>query len=231
MEEMRSRGEERWFKADFKGQDLLPSEGTKGRRLKVQLEGDDPGDLQALLRKGGYRSSTALTGVAMSIRNAEIGAVQEAAHYRGSFSARGDSFDLHLGFVSSVIGGYASKVRAVEDQFSLRWDADQERGWRIGGGGVISISFARPIANLDHFLRGIFSCREPFRLWAVPRPGSPDFVEAEVVDLHVGQRFRLDVMRDGMRVYLFDGGCGNTLFRLLSNLQHRFDAAATSSAM
>lgn len=228
MNDLRVRGMQRWFKADFKGQDLLPSEGTRGRRLKVQLEGDNPDELQSLLVDGGYRSSTALTGVALRLQSAELGSVQEAAYYRGSFSARGDSFDLHLGFVAAVVGAYAEEVRDVERRFAIRWGGEEGHGWELTAGGVITISFARPIVSFDQFLDGLFSCREPFRLWSVPRAAGDDFVEAEVVDLHVGQRFRLDITRGGLRVYLFDGACGNTLFRLLANLQHRYDAAASS---
>lgn len=53
-------------------------------------------------------------------------------------------------------------------------------------------------------------------------------IEAEVADLHVGQTFRVDVLRDGLRVYLSEGVCANTLFRMLANLQHRYDATATA---
>jgi hypothetical protein len=44
-------------------------------------------------------------------------------------------------------------------------------------------------------------------------------------DLHVGQQLRFDIAPDWLRVYLFKGGCGNTVARLASNLQHHFDGA------
>ena len=93
---------------------------------------------------------------------------------------------------------------------------------------VVEIALTRPITHMDHFLDGLFSCREPFRLWAVPRYVTPSLVEAEVVDLHVGRQFRMDIFTDGLRVYLPSDTCGNTLFRLLANLQHRYDAAASA---
>lgn len=229
MDRMRLQGEERWFKADFRGGSLLPAEGTKGRRLKVQLEGDDPLDLQRVLRDAGYQSSTALTGVALTLRDPDLGNVDEAAYYRGSFSGRGDSFDLHLGFVSQVIQHYAAQVRSTEDRYGIAWKIEESGGASLSG-GLIEVVFARPISRMDQFLAGLFSCREPFRLWAVPRPVSERFVEAEVVDLHVGQRFRMDITPDGIRIYLCRGGCGNTLYRLLANLQHRFDAAARTAS-
>ena len=50
---------------------------------------------------------------------------------------------------------------------------------------------------MDRFLAGLFSCRDPFRLWSVPRYVTPTFVESEVVDLHVGRQFRLDIFAEG----------------------------------
>ena len=51
--------------------------------------------------------------------------------------------------------------------------------------------------------------------------------EVEAVDLHVGQTLQLDIGSRWMRVYLYEGACGNTVARLISNLQHRFDGALT----
>jgi hypothetical protein len=68
--------------------------------------------------------------------------------------------------------------------------------------------------------------REPFRLWGLAsvRRG---IAEVEAVDLHVGQTLQLDIGSRWMRVYLYEGSCGNTVARLVSNLQHRFDGALT----
>ena len=60
---------------------------------------------------------------------------------------------------------------------------------------------------------------------------SSDVFEAEVADLHVGQTFTVDVHRSGLHVYLNDGVCANTVFRLLANLQHRYDATAYASSL
>jgi hypothetical protein len=226
VEHLRKRGQERWFKADFRGSELLPPDGVKGRRLKVQLEGDDPLDLQALLREH-YPSSTAVTSVALRLETPDVGHVDVAANYQGVFQSRGTSFDLHLGLAANTIQAYGASVRAAEEQLGIRWgEGDGDGSGLTMHGGVVEISFVRSITNMDHFLDGLFSCREPFRLWAVPRYVTPSLVEAEVVDLHVGRQFRMDIFTDGIRVYLPSDACGNTLFRLLANLQHRYDAAA-----
>lgn len=60
---------------------------------------------------------------------------------------------------------------------------------------------------------------------AAQRHDGRGMVEVEAVDLHIGQRLRFDITPDWLRVYLFEGGCGNTVARLVSNLQHHFDGA------
>ena len=74
------------------------------------------------------------------------------------------------------------------------------------------------------FLDPISSARKPFRL-GPPMRTDEHSADGEAVDLHVGQRLRFDITTRWLRVYLFDGGCGNTVARLASNLQHHFDGA------
>lgn len=73
-------------------------------------------------------------------------------------------------------------------------------------------------------MANLFTSKEPFRLWAVPREVVRGQWEANAVDLHVGHVVRLEITSRWMRVLLDDTACGNTLARLIANLQHRFDA-------
>lgn len=228
---MQAEGRTRWFKSDFRGDELLPESGVAARRLKIQLEGDNAEFLRAHIAKlPEYASAAALTGVTVEIVDQEIGTLTAAAHYRGGFTGRGASFDLHQGFVSRAIGAYAEKVRRTESRCGFRWHVDEEGRHATFSGHTIEITLARGIEDLDKFAAGVFSSREPFRLWATPTRVSESVVEAEVADLHVGQTFRVDVMRTGLRVYLGDGVCANTVFRLLTNLQHRYDATAEATS-
>ena len=149
--------------------------------------------------------------------------MDEAAHYQGRFVARGDSFEVHLGFVSQAVGQYAESVRKLEDEFQIKWSGSPQEGATFSG-RVLTMSFGRPIADLDHFVAGLFSCKDPFRLWAVPQFLGKDFVAAEAVDLHIGEQIRLDISPTWLRLYLPEGACGNTIARLFANLQHRYDA-------
>lgn len=224
LRELQMRGTSRWFKSDFKGDDLLPPDGQTARRLKVQLEGEHPEVLlDNLLADPRYRPSTALTSIGVRLTEPQLGSVDEAAHYQGRFIARGDSFEVHLGFVSQAVGRYAKSVRTLESEYQIKWSGTPEEGATFTG-RVLTMRFGRRVANLEHFVAGLFSCKDPFRLWAVPRFVGQDFVEAEAVDLHIGEQIRLDITSEWLRLYLPSRACGNTIARLYANLQHRYDA-------
>lgn len=225
---LQGAGEPRWFKSEFRGDELLPLEGVRARRLRVQLEGDSADELlDQLVGDERYRLSTALSGVALRMRDPDLGVVDEAAHYQGRFAARGAAFELHLGFMASAVQAYAQAVRHIERHFSIGWEGSEQTGFGFEG-HVLEIRFGRRIDDLGRFLTGLFSCRDPFRLWAVPRLVNDQFAEAEVVDLHVGQQFRMDITPEWLRVYLSTGVCGNTVVRLVTNLQRRYDAAVVA---
>ncbi len=224
LRQLQAEGEPRWFKSDFEGDDLLPVTGVAARRLRVQLEGDAAGELfDKLVRADDrFKLSTALTSVATRVRDDVLGNLDELAHYRGRFIARGDSFEMHLGFVARAVESYKREVQRIEDFFRISWRGSEERGVELNG-RVLTIDLGRPIPDLERFTEGLFSCRDPFRLWAVPRFG-PGYVEAEAVDLHVGVCLRLEIAPVRIRVLLTERACGNTALRLIANLERRYDA-------
>ena len=65
---------------------------------------------------------------------------------------------------------------------------------------------------------------ELYRLWGQPVI-TEDYASVDAVDLHVGERLYVELGEDWMRAYLGAGTCGNTVARLISNLQTRFDGA------
>jgi hypothetical protein len=102
---------------------------------------------------------------------------------------------------------------------------------RVDAGGTVAgtpivMRFSRAIPDLEQFTDALFSSREPFRLWGIPRIRD-GIAEIEAVDLHVGQQLSIDIGQQWMRLYLTNGCCGNSVARLASNLQHRFDSTLT----
>ena len=226
---MAAEGSPKWFRSDFRGDDLLPTEGIVARRMRVQLEGDDPVDLlEQLGRSPKYQRAVALSALALEVPNGRTGPIQEVANYRGRFVARGDSFETHVGFVSRTLQKYSDIVHQVEARYPIRWDSSPDVG-AIFTGDVVHIEFGQPVPSLEKFADGLFSSRDPFRLWAIPRWVSDRWIEAETVDLHVGTQIRMDMTPNYIRIYLPDSACGNSVVRLVANLQHRYDATVQSA--
>ena len=171
------------------------------------------------------RSAVPFDGVEVALSDPDLGSVTEAVDRMGRFAVSGDSLDFHVQFVETVINRYRKLVELCE-QRALAWAeldrSHSESGGRMSG-APIAIEFSRPIEDIENFVDSMFSSREPFRLWGVPRI-EDGVAELEAVDLHVGGLLRVDIGVNWLRVFLPQGGCGNSIVRLASNLQHRFDA-------
>jgi hypothetical protein len=76
----------------------------------------------------------------------------------------------------------------------------------------------------------MFSGVEPFRLWGVPVEVGPKAFRVRAVDLHVGETVDFEVFPEVIRVYLPSGGCGNSIIRYYTNLQHTFDAKVSAES-
>lgn len=213
-------GDLRSLLSDFRGDRMLP-EDEVGRDVRVQVEGAQSGELlRWIAQKGEYSSSVSFDRVAYRIEDENFGQTEEALHRLGRFVAGGDSFELHQEIVRRVTGRYAHLVNLLEAR-ALRFEGLDEGGFRPTGAPIV-VRF-REVPDMDRFLSELFSAREPFRLWGSPEPTGSGSFQVDAVDLHVGQTLMFDIGRDWLRVYLPSGACGNTVVRLVANLQHRFD--------
>jgi hypothetical protein len=222
-------------RTEFLGDRLLGAD-ERAQDLKVQLTGAHAETLlDRIWALPEYRSAVNFNSIEVLIEDPDIGIVREAVKRNGSFAVYGDDFNFHAQFVNSVIDRYAALVDAIEglcidfEPFSGGADALEDDAAVMGGtvsGTPIGIRFSRSISDVPAFCDELFNSRTPFRLWGRPTI-ERDVAFVEAVDLHVGQRLRLDVGHDWVRAYLPKGSCGNTIARLVSNLQGRFDAALT----
>jgi hypothetical protein len=215
----------RRVRTDFEGAHLL-GDSAAAQDLRVQLSGSDAEALLDYISGDErYRSAVSFDSVQVLLNDPDLGWVTEALNRMGRFAVAGDSLEFHLQFVRAVVLRYRKLVTLFEDR-AITWqffeDRDQGGGYVVGQ--PITIQFSRTVEDLSRFLNELCAARLPFRLWGVPQV-TDGVAEVEAVDLHVGQRLRLDVGDSWMRVYLEAGNCGNTVARLISNLQHRFDGA------
>jgi hypothetical protein len=214
--------------AEFNAREFADDESASSR-LRVQLWGKDANYLLDYIAENPrYRSSVSYDSVEATLSDEDLGVINEGINRRGRFATSGESIEFHLQFVRIVVNRYRALVEACEHQ-AIAWTPFGQDGFVEGGsvqGGPITIRFSNPIADLDAFLEVVFSARVPYRLWGVPEVVN-DVAFVEAVDLHIGHRTRIDVGSTWMRVYLEKGACGNTVARLISNLQGSFDSALT----
>jgi hypothetical protein len=221
----------RRVRTEFDGNRLVGID-EPARDMKVQLAG---AHAERLLDKIAdlpeYRSAVSFNTIEVDIADPELGSLRESVRRWGAFAAHGESFAHHAQFVQLVIGRYARLVESIE-ALALRFEplSDPAATYFDDQGGAsltgmpIGIHFSRAIPDLSRFCEELFSSRAPFRLWGRPTVRD-DWASVEAVDLHVGERLGVEIGHDWMRVYLHAGSCGNTVARLVSNLQTRFDGA------
>ena len=210
----------------FKGGRFLGSDSA-ARDLRVQLSGRDATDLLDYIADNDrYRSSVSFERIQASLIDSDLGQIEEGVSRMGRFLVTGDSFEFHAQFVRSVVQRYSNLVTLCEKHAiavtSFAGDADG-CGGRLDGGPIV-IKFSRKIDDLDTFLGTLLSSRAPYRLWGIPEVRD-NYAEVHAVDLHVADSLRIDIGTDFLRVYLGHGSCGNTIARLVANLQHTFDGA------
>lgn len=219
-------GERRWVRSSFSS-DLLQPKGSGHdvpRRSKIEVEGENPHKfLELVSRAQNYEAGAVLTAVGSFLGEPGTRAVEVAADYQGRFVASGSDFMLVAGMLWRTLDHYEAYVSKLESTHRLDTTATEEMGMTIEG-EVATIELPHPVDDLDALVANLFTCREPFRLWAVPRQVRSGQWEANAVDLHVGHTLRLEVTSHWLRVLLGPKTCGNTLARLIANLQHRFDA-------
>ncbi len=211
-----------WLRSDFRGGRLSPDERVQD--LQVEVRGRDADALVDHIRAlEGYAGAIAFDRVAVTASESNYGVVREGVNRQGRFVATGESFELHQVVVRGVVRRYRRLIEAIEGR-GLAW-AELPRGGAAMTGAPIVIEFSQPIPDMTLFLDELLSSRDPFRLWGLAEDLGEGTVGVEAVDLHVGQTLRLDITPHWLRVYLNAGGCGNSVARLATNLQHRFDGA------
>lgn len=232
----------RRVRTEFDARRLVGSDDP-AQDLRVQLTGSHAELLlDRIATMEPYRHAVSFHSIEVVLDDPDLGQLSEAVKRSGLFAAHGEDFVHHAQFVRTVISRYARLIDAIE-ACALTFtslEATAAQGTTAGAangdfpagasfsGMPIGIQFSRPIDDLDGFCEELFSARAPFRLWGRPELDA-DSVAVDAVDLHVGQRLSFDIGRDWMRVYLNAGSCGNTIARLISNLQVGFDGALSLS--
>jgi len=146
--------------------------------------------------------------------------------WNGKITGRGTDFSAYSQIVNGTLDNYASVVTSLESRYSLGLDyCENSSGFRMNG-NAFCISFESEI-DVPSVVNAMFNCGPPFRLMGEPDKLSEDYYLIDAVDLHVGQPLAVEISPHLMRLYLYEGTCGNTIVRILRSLQHYVDSNLT----
>lgn len=211
-----------YLKTDFRGWEVLPPEEVRDLAITVRGHGADH-LLDVIRHVEGHEHAVSIDRLRVAVADPDFGYVDEAVSRFATFTAKGDSFALHQDVVAGVVRRYRALVEAAEAR-AIRFSSFGAEGGGQLQGTPIEVRLSRPLPNVAAFLGELFSSREPFRLWGL-HAATDRFGECSGVDLHVGELVRVEAQADFLRIYLYEGGCGNTVARLVANLQHHVDGA------
>lgn len=132
---------------------------------------------------------------------------------------RGKSVQDHLYLVNEAKALYEMTIDGIEE---CRLGSSQKDGrWAITG-NPLYFEFDEPMQDLRRFIARLFDSTKPFRLWGLESEIEDGYYNVAGIDFHTGDPINFEITSDMMRVYLSEESCGNTIMRLLCNLQDRF---------
>jgi hypothetical protein len=149
--------------------------------------------------------------------------------FDGKVTNRSSSFADHRQHIEFVIGMYK---RATERTESSAWLAmeDTHLGANAAGtrlvGAPVRLQFSKPLdqGTFDRFITSAFGRKnDRFRLWGHPIRMGSRRIHVYGMDRHLWQPIFLEISTEHILAIIPEGTCGNTVHRLVTNVQHYLD--------
>lgn len=152
--------------------------------------------------------------------------VEERIANTGYFSIKhGKSIENHLDIVMNCKKEYGEMITNVE---KCRMGAPSQNEHVAFEGRPLAITYPE-VNNLAQFIDTMFNAKKPFKLWGIKILRKEGQYSVPAVDLHEGSAINFEITSRMMRIYLEKGSCGNTILRLLTNLQTHYSAQTECS--
>jgi hypothetical protein len=151
-------------------------------------------------------------------------------YFDGKVTNRSDSFVDHRQQLDFVIKTYRSATERAEEVSWLsmeRLGDDPRLGLKVRGTPVY-LRFSQPldIETFDHWIDATFRRKtNRFRLWGNPLSMGKGKVHVYGIDRHLWQPIYLELTTRHVLAFLPRGTCGNTIHRLVTNIQRFLDPA------
>jgi hypothetical protein len=150
----------------------------------------------------------------------------------GRVTNRSESFRDHRSHLLFVVRIYEHLLHATEHQawYSIQDSVGVPGQFRKIVGAPITIRFREALSSqvFDHWITATFDERKrnKFRLWGHPLRLGPTKVHVYGVDRHLWQPLFLELTASGCTAIIPNGTCGNTVHRLITNIQRYLDPGA-----
>lgn len=144
-------------------------------------------------------------------------------YYDGRVTNRSDSFYDHRAQVRQVVETYRRATDASEAALWLPGDHD---GARFHG-SALTLRFSEPLSGptFERWLDSTFTRHGRFRLSGRVFRTGPTRAQIAAIDRHLWQTLQMEVSARGITALLPTGTCGNTVHRLVTNIQRYLDPA------
>ncbi len=149
----------------------------------------------------------------------------------GRVTNRSESFRDHRSHLLFVVRIYEQLLRSTEEQawYSIQESVGVPGQFRkiVGAPVVIRFREALDPRIFDYWIAATFERkRNRFRLWGHPIRLGPTKVHVYGVDRHLWQPLFLELTAKGLTAIIPNGTCGNTVHRLVTNIQRYLDPGA-----
>jgi len=166
-----------------------------------------------------------------SITQLRIPAPSRGGHdfyFDGRVTNRSDSFLDHRQQVGFVLRLYRGATESAEQALWMsaeRTGDEATEAYRLHGAPVV-MRFSDPLSGgvFERWMSAMFARRSRFRLWGNPISLGPNHLHVYGVDRHLWQPIYLEFTRRHALAILPKGTCGNTVHRLVTNVQRFVDA-------
>lgn len=143
----------------------------------------------------------------------------------GKITNRSDDFWSYRSQVIEICNSYKkiTEVMEKESWFNIERNIiSQDHRFTTITGSPITIFFNKPLPSdiFNKFIRTVFHNKQgPFRLWGNPIQSGPSLYHIYGIDMHLWQEIYLELSPTQFTIILPKGTCGNTIHRLISNIQ------------
>jgi hypothetical protein len=153
-------------------------------------------------------------------------------YYDGKVTNRSGSFSEHRQHIAFVLRIYKRSTVSAEDAVWYGVEEEPARGGRsakVVMGAPVIFDFSERLSQetFDAFVKGSFQAKSKFRLWGNPISLGPLKVHVYALDRHLWQPLFFEITDRKMVVIVPKGTCGNTIHRLVTNVQQYLDPRVT----